>query len=204
MILDIIIVAVIGLSVFLGYKKGLVKLSIKLISLVISLAITAVLYIPISNAIINLTNIDETIQTHIYDKVLNLMDEENNQNKNYIGITLQQAEQGLLPETARQLAINIVRLSVFLILIIISKIILRFIDKLAELVTSLPMLKQFDKVGGGLYGLLRGILVFYIFLLLVQYGTQIYPENTIYKQIDKSYVSKLMYENNILNIFFKQ
>lgn len=204
MILDIIIIFLIALSIFLGYKKGLAKLAIKFVALALSILITVVLYIPVSNLVINLTNIDETVETHIYDKVLNLMEEENNQNKSYIGITTKQVEEGLLPDASRQLAINIIKLAVFLILMIISKIILRCINKLTDLITSLPLLKQFNEIGGALYGLLRGVLVLYIALLLVQYVAQLNPENIVYRKIDETYITKFMYEKNILNVFFKQ
>ena len=59
MIADIILIAVLALSVFLGYKKGLIELSISLCAVVISIVATMVLYRPITNLVINTTSIDE-------------------------------------------------------------------------------------------------------------------------------------------------
>ena len=61
-IVDLIIIAIVALSTYLAYKKGLVALAIKLCAVVISIVITLLLYKPVSNLIINTTSIDETIQ----------------------------------------------------------------------------------------------------------------------------------------------
>ena len=61
MVVDLIIIAIVALSTFLAYKKGLVNLAIGLCAFVISIAITVILYQPISNLVINVTSIDEMI-----------------------------------------------------------------------------------------------------------------------------------------------
>ena len=67
-IIDIVIVALIALSVFLGYKKGLVTLAIGLCSFIIALVLTLILYKPITNLVINTTTIDDTIENSILEK----------------------------------------------------------------------------------------------------------------------------------------
>ena len=52
MIADIIIIAILALSIFLGYRKGLVELGIKLVSVIIAIVLTLILYRPITNIII--------------------------------------------------------------------------------------------------------------------------------------------------------
>ncbi len=68
-IIDICIVVFILLSIFLGYKKGLVSLAIGACAFIIAFAITFILYKPIGNLVINTTSIDETIQNVILEKV---------------------------------------------------------------------------------------------------------------------------------------
>ena len=48
-VLDVVVVAIIALSVFLGYRKGFVNLAIRLIALILSIVVTVVLYNPIAN-----------------------------------------------------------------------------------------------------------------------------------------------------------
>ena len=78
MILDIILVALILLSVLLGYRKGFVKTGVSLVALIISIVVTGILYIPVSNFVINVTNIDETIEANIYKNALGKMEGKEN------------------------------------------------------------------------------------------------------------------------------
>lgn len=201
-IIDLIIIAIIVLSTFTAYKKGLVKLAIGLCSFVISIAITFVLYQPISNLVINVTGIDEAIENSIYEKANDVMEE----NKKEEGITneiIETTKNEMLPETARTLAINIVTGGVIIVLLIATKIALRFVSALADMVTKLPIISQLNEVGGMLYGLIRGILIIYVVLLIAGIPAQINPNNEITKNIEQTQLGKAMYENNILNIFFR-
>ena len=203
MVLDIVILVLIVISIFLGYKKGLIKLGINLVSLIISLVITFILYNPIANFVVNVTNIDETIEDSIYSKVLEIMSEDTKGENSYLGITVQQAEQGILSTAARELAVNIVRLGVFVILVVGSKIALRFVSALSEAISKLPIIDQFNEIGGAIYGLIRGLLIVFIALIIIEFITQTVPKNTAIEQIQKSTLTKIMYENNILGFLFK-
>lgn len=200
-IIDIIILAIIALSIFLGYRKGLVELAIKLCAFLIAIVITFILYQPISNLVINTTSIDETIENAILEKANDVMEGEEGDDELSEEIK-QEATQGLLPEAARELAINIVRGGVIILLYILIRIALRFVTALANLVAKLPILKQFNKAGGAIYGALRGIVLIYVCLLIIGIFGQINPENTVHKNIQNSYLGKAMYENNVFNIFF--
>lgn len=115
---------------------------------------------------------------------------------------LEEAKKGILPQTAREIAVNIVTGGVVLILFIAVRIALKFVTALANIVAKLPIIKQFNEMGGLLYGVLRGVLVIYIAMLLIGVVGQINPQNSIHQNINESYVGKMMYENNVLNIFF--
>ena len=212
-IVDIIIIAIIALSIFLGYRKGLIELAIKLCAFVIAILITLILYKPVSNLIINTTSIDETIENSILEKANDVMegeeDEELSEETNPASTEelseeiKQEAREGLLPEAARGLSVNIVRGGVIIILYVLVRIALRFVTALANLVAKLPILKQFNKAGGAIYGALRGILIIYVCLIIISIFGQINPENEIHQNIEQSTLGKTMYENNILDVFFK-
>ena len=195
-VVDLIIIAIIALSAFLGYRKGFVVLAIKLCAFLIAIAVTFVIYKPVANVVINVTGIDETIENAILEKANGIMSEENNETSIQM---IEDAKTGLLPEVAREIAINIVTGGVFLILFIIVRIAIKFVTALANAVAKLPIIKQFNEIGGLLYGILRGLLIIYIVMLLISVAGQINPENTIHQSLNSSYIGKLMYNNNILN-----
>ena len=98
-IVDLIIIAIVALSTYLAYKKGLVALAIKLCAVVISIVITLLLYKPVSNLIINTTSIDETIQNAILEKATDVIrqDEESDLSNEVIDF----AKDGVLDVKAR-------------------------------------------------------------------------------------------------------
>ncbi len=198
LLVDFIIVAIIILSAFLAYRKGLITLAIQLVAVIIAIVITLILYKPVSNLIVNVTNIDETIQDAILEEANDIMtnDEEGS---NQIVETIQN---NMLPETARTISINIIEGVVILILYILIRIGLKFVTALANLVSKLPILNQVNKLGGLIYGILRGVLLVYILLLLVNLSGEIEPQNQVYSSVQESYIGKVMNENNILNVLF--
>lgn len=197
-VVDLIIVAIILLSTFLAYRKGLITLSIQLVAVVISILATLILYKPISNLIVNTTNIDETIQNAILEEANDIMSNDENGSDQIV----ESIQNNMLPETARTISINIIQGSVILILYVGIRIALRFVTALANLVSKLPILNQFNKLGGIVYGILRGLLIVYIVLLLINLSGEIEPENQVYTLVEDSYLGKMMNENNVLDILF--
>ena len=197
-IIDFIIVAIVALSTFLAYRKGLITLAIQLVAVIISIVVTLLLYKPISNVIINVTSIDETIENAILEEANNIMTD-GEEGSNQIVETIQN---DMLPETARTIAINIIQGAVILILYIGIRIILRFVTAFVNWVSKLPILNQFNKLGGVLYGILRGLLIVYILLFLINISGEIEPKNQVYTAVQSSYLGKIMNEYNILDILF--
>lgn len=197
-IVDIIIIAIILVSTFLAYKKGLITLAIQLVSVIIAVVLTLLLYKPVSNVIINVTGIDEMIQNAILEEANDIMTN-NQENANQV---VESIQNNMLPETARTISINIIQGAVILILYVIIRIILRFVTALANLVAKLPILNQFNKLGGVIYGILRGLLIVYILLLLVNVSGEIDAKNKVYTTVEESYIGKMMNENNILSVLF--
>lgn len=197
-IIDLIIIAFILLSIFLGYRKGLVSLAIGACTFIIALVVTLILYKPVGNLVINTTGIDEMIQNTILEKVNDVIAEDSETSNQLI----ESAKNGLLPETSKTLANNIVYGGVMLILFIGAKIALRLVKAIANLIAKLPIISQFNKLGGALYGLLRGALLVYVVLMIIAIIGTVNPKNVVHKNLNESTLGKTMYENNILNMFF--
>lgn len=190
-IIDIILIAILLLSAFSGYKKGLVKLGAKLFAGIIAIIITIIIYKPVSGAIINNTQIDEKIQDVILQNTTNII----NENSQTTNIITNQVKNEILPNEAENIAKNAVYILTAIVLFIIVKIILSIVISLMDFVANLPILKQFNEVGGIVYGVLRGILIICICILLMGVITKINPESTLNEKIQSSYLTKNIYEN---------
>lgn len=197
-VFDIIIVLLIVLSTYLAYRKGLVALAIKLCATIIAVLITLVLYKPISNFIINTTSIDETIQNAIFEKAFNEV-----KNDEETGLTISVVEQtkaNALAQTSREIAIKTINIGVIIILYFGLKFVLKFVTILANKIASLPIINKFNKAGGILYGIIRGLVVVYICLLLIGFVGKVNSKNYLYQTMNSSNLGKIMSENNVFNV----
>ena len=62
-VLDVILIVIILLNVIICYKKGLVKLAVGLVAVIVSLILAIILYKPVTNIIIKNT---EIVSIHFY------------------------------------------------------------------------------------------------------------------------------------------
>ena len=104
-------------------------------------------------------------------------------------------ENKILPEQAKNIAKNVVRAVTAVVLFIIVKIVLSIIISLMDFVANLPLLKQFNEIGGIIYGIVRGVLIVCICVLIIGAVTKINPESTLNSKIQNSYLTKIIYEN---------
>lgn len=195
-IVDMIIIAIVALSTFFAYKKGVVELTISFCAFVISIVVTFILYQPISNLIIHRTGIDETIENTIYEKANDLLMQGKEDKDDFTNQIMETTKNEMLPETARNLAISIVKTGVGLILFISIKIALRFVSALADAITKLPIIKQLNQTGGIIYGVLRGILIVYVTLLIIGMVKPLWPDNIVNQSVEQSTLGKVIYPNS--------
>ena len=222
LIIDAIIVLIIIISSFLGYKKGLTKSFLKIFTFIIALVISFVLFKPISNIIINNTDIDENLQKAIEEKfnqseenkqVEQKNDENSEKNdmptifNNFISEKINdataEATDVIVKEASKQIAITIINVGVVILVYIISQIVLIFIKGITDLVTKLPVIKQCDKLGGVIYGLLRAAIILIIIFTIISLIAPIINSTVLLDMINDSIIGSKLYNNNIIfNIIF--
>lgn len=199
-VIDIILVLIVALSAFLGYKKGLVELGAKLFAGIIAIVITLIIYKPVGNIIIKNTSIDEKIENTILEKTTNVIDENSKISDNkYIqdasDNAVSQVKEEVLPEQARNIAVNVVYVATALILFIVSKIVLSIVISLANAIASLPILKQFNEIGGFLYGLVRGAIISLVLILVIGTIAKLNPNGSLSKNVESTCLLKEVYDN---------
>lgn len=147
-IIDLILIAIIALFTFLGYRQGLVKAAIKILSFFIAIIIAFILYKPVSNLIVNNTSIDDNIKNTIIERITPEGIEQNEEveiEDGFVNKMIGEAN-NTIEEVANAFSIKIIDICVLLLLYIIVKIALRFVSALADLITKLPIIKQVNKL----------------------------------------------------------
>ena len=211
LIIDLIVLGLIVLCVFFGYKKGLTKCVIKILSFVIALVIAFVLFKPVSNFVINNTTLDDNIRNSIVELVQDDVSEtgevkeESNLPQamvNYINEeitnTVEQTKETVVNTVADKIAIIAVNVCVALGLFIIARIALMFVSAISSLVTDLPIIKQVDKTGGIIYGLIEALLILFIIFAIISFISPMIEGSGLITAINKSILGSVLYNNNLL------
>lgn len=204
-VVDLVILAIMALCIIIGYVRGLTGSLIKILSFVLSIIIAFILFIPVSNLIIDKTSIDENLEQSIREAII--QEDKTEEGKmpetitNYIGEKVEEAsdsaKEAIVDSTARDVAVTIVKAGTWIGLFIVARILLIFLKFVTGLITKLPVIKQFDKLGGIIYGILEGIIIIYVILAIISFIAPMIGGNII-DAIDNSMVGSILYNNNLL------
>lgn len=199
-IIDLIIVAIIALCTFIGYKQGLIKVAVKLVATIVAIILALILYKPISTLIINNTGIDEQIQTSITNKLIpenSSKAEKSVINTESLPDLIVSHSENTVNSISEVISIKLIELVVIVILYVAIKIVLRFITLLADLIAKLPVLNQINKLGGTIYGVLKGLILVFAIFAIISLAAPLIGENFM-ENINQSYIGSFMYNNNLL------
>ena len=211
-ILDLIIVAIIASNIFICYKKGLVKLAVGLVAVLAAIILSVILYKPVSNLIIKNTGIDKKIENVIIENFS--ADTQNGGETKYVGVidylekyandAVTKTQNEIVYETAGTMAVKITYVIVILAIFITVRAVLVLLTFVSDAITSLPLIKQCNEVGGVIYGIIKAFLIVYIILAIVFLIVLVSGNSTISDMISSSHITKFFYENNLLlKIIFK-
>ena len=200
-LIDIILIAIIALITFIGYKRGLIKVAFKLISFLLAIVLAVVLYKPISNFIINSTPIDDNLKQAI-EKRLSSPDISDEETDNIVAAYYDNVKNSSTAATAKIISETIINVGCMIIVFIVSKLILLLFRFSGDLIAKLPLIKQLNSVGGFVYGILEGFILVYILLALIAIMSPVFNMNQIINMINSSIIANIMYNNNIIFILF--
>lgn len=211
MIADLIILAIVGICVIVGYKKGLVEVGFKLISFILAIIIALMFYEPVANFIIEKTEFDESIQQTIQQNIGEKKLEEISVNENeeipeiitkQINNTIIQATNSAKESVATLVSQNLAVLAIKIIsiigLFIVARILLFVVRKITNLIAKLPLIKSINKLGGVIYGVAEGIIIVYAILAIITGVIALTGNDFMLEYINNSSICKAMYNNNIL------
>ncbi len=216
--LDLLVIIVIFIFTFLGYKKGLLLSVFQLFSFIISILIAKWIYPILSRfllgtwlfddiklAIINSLGLNEIVkeqtlkaqtmfikQLPIPESLTNIL-LENNNIELYKLLNVSKIEDYIASFLAT-LCINAI--SVILVFLIVW-LIMRIISKSINVVDKLPVVKKFNKFGGLISGAVQGTLVLWILFTILSIFVIKDSNSIISTMIRSSKIAIIFYERNI-------
>jgi len=208
-LIDIITILVMSLFIFIGYKKGLIKVALSFVAVIASIIIALILYRPVANFIVKNTELDNRISNGIYNRIkdvdfANISKEDKEKNpilklsQQYIDEALERSKDNTATYVADSLTQTIVEGIAFIGLVIALRIALIALNLLSGFVASLPIISQFNKSGGILYGIIEGLVIVNVAFAILFILNSTISNGKIEKIIDQSKLGKLIYNNNII------
>lgn len=178
---DLIVVAIVGISLILGYKRGFVKSVSKLFCWIIAIVVAKFLNPQVSGFIAN-SFVGDFIRGKFNETSKSIMPEN-------IPEFIAGTGEGIAVELA-DVVIGIVSV---LVVVVATYIIANLLVRALNIVTKLPVISFANRILGGFSGLVIGIVIVYVLLSLVV----VFNITECQEYIDKSIIAYTMYRHNI-------
>lgn len=196
--MDIIVLAILVIGFIVGYRKGFIDGIFGLIGGILALLLALITYKPIAAAVIPVIGIDDAIYGYVSSVIssdegqkpfTSILDEATgadvivNQGTNDMAMTITNFITNMLTLGA---------------LFIIYTIIVIIVKNILNGIASLPILDAANSILGGVLGLVKyGLLVIIAFAIIYFAAMGGYLKG-LTQMIDNSYLSKEIYNNNII------
>ncbi len=211
-IADVVLIVFIALCIAVGIARGLVKSLFGLGSIVFSLVLALTLY-PIVSGLLAQSPVGGFVAEQVEkifgqeesasDNMTNASDTEEQEENQFLPDIIQSSVDGVTKQasmTVSEIALNIISM---LIVFLLVRIILWVVAKLLDVATKLPVIHGCNKVLGGLFGAISGMLIVYVVLGLLAFTTLLNTTTDFGRTVQNSLFLSEMYENNILLYFLQ-
>lgn len=213
MILDIILIVIIGLAIFMGYKKGLMKLILKFVGVILSIVLAYVFCNPLANFIYEdlamgpkmVEGISEGINNYLEDKKVETNVDE--YIENFEGILSQKEQEELQAETIEENIVNkisekitlfIIKGAAFIIIVLLINLCIFVASLISDGLTNLPVIKTFNKTGGIILSVITTIIKIWIVFGILKILEPTGLISSVIEYINNSTLVACLYNNNIL------
>lgn len=208
----ILIIVVVSLFVVKGLKSGLVKAIFDLLSLFIVGILTWFLYPVVSKFLIstplyNLIHnwLSSTLQNNniLSTSIPDFLSDLPSFLKESIVVSSKNTIDTLLTSVSDALSVLTINVISIIVLFIGLWLIAFFVRKLGTFINKIVIIGPINMILGALFGFVQGMFICYLIIMIISY----FPTTKIYdfvsKDMEKSYICKVMYNENIDILGFK-
>lgn len=227
--LCVIILGIPVLYIFNGFRRGMVKMAVSFLSIVLTLAASFVFNPYIERTLKQETEIYESVQKKCEDYIIDTVEMKENgevseeEQKAVIqklplpkemteilfsnnvagenGTVLMESFAGYLSERIADFIINVI--SLFLTFLVIS-IVMGIVGKVLGKIFSFPILSMINRIGGGVLGAAKGICIIWIFFLIISvFWDSVWAQNSYYL-IKENAITGYLYDKNMFLYFLNE
>lgn len=223
-LVDIVLIIILMGNAAIGYRKGLIKIAFNLLSSIIAIIFVLVFCKPTTNFIMEHTQIPNSIESAISEKVEIIVQNGVIQTEDQVqgqvdkevqnsadimnilkifigdelGTILQQASNNIVQTLSHEITYKIISVVVFFGLFAIIRLLLFIIRGYMEWISDLPFLDIINSTGGMIYGIISGIFLIYMGLAIISLLMPVYGNTSIVIAIQESILGSRMFNHNIL------
>ena len=212
--LDVIIIATLGLFMYIGYRRGLIRTIFSLGSFALSIILagyfypvvaewlrgTAV-YTALKEYIMRTMGLEEVVQGHAVEVIASLPVPELLRRSLLVHYDRPSIFELLNVRTIEEyiagffagMAINIIAM---VLVFIIVRLVLGVLSRMLDVVSMLPIIRQFNRGGGLILGILQGVIVIWIGLALMNLFFLDPTRPELVRLLDESLIAGWIYEYN--------
>lgn len=225
-LMDIVLIAIIGIAGFVGYKMGFVKAIISFLSFFVAIGLALAFYNPLSVILAENTSIDNWIEEKImnYDAsgdtnvqtTETAVETEEDADKTVTEIlgelptiisnnlNVDTIQNNIRHEIAKKISELIMKLLSLIIIYVVVK--LTFLIALLVFggMMKLPVLKQVNEILGLAFGAIVGFLNMYLVFGILTFVSSITNIDFVINAIKSSAFASVMFDNNIIIKFLFQ
>ena len=213
MILDIILIAIIGLAIFIGYKKGLMKLILKFVGVILSLVLAYVFCNPLANFIYEDLAMGPKMSESISDGINEYIEDKKEENnideyiekfegilsaKEQDELKTENIEANIITKVSDKITLFILKGAAFIIIVILINICVLIASLISDGLTNLPVIKTFNKTGGSILSVIITIIKIWIVLGILLILEPMGIISGVIDYINNSVLVAWLYNNNIL------
>lgn len=197
-LIDILVVLLVVLGAFSGHKKGLVGILVGFAALILSIVLAFMFQSVVADAIYD-TGLGQSVAGIAKNNMQDMMKNGENVDKSIYGKVLSNAvTDDNLTVASENISRFVMKGLSFIAIFLIVRIICYILQMILNVVFNLPILSTVNGIGGIVVGGLSVLIKIWIVLALISFVSPLPMFDSIVSYIDKTFLVKLLYNNNLL------
>lgn len=196
MVLDIILIAIVLLCIYFGYKHGFVRTLQNLSSFVLSIIIALLTYGKIAELISN-SVVGKFIREKIFDSI-SVSNTDFSSLPDFLQTPLESGVESIAETVSANMSVMVISIISIVLTIVVSKFLLGFLFKVLNVFAKMPLLKQCNRLLGIAFGALNGYFWMCIVLFVVTYLSNLPNMEFMAEMLDSSNIALFLSDNNLL------